>query len=331
MRNGRRKVNANSDDDGSRLSATASNLDNILRETKELSYASKTVIAEVHTPQRAFAVPPTFQPEVREHPIEIIRVSSTEFPLDASPVSVDSDNKLSKIGNLPSSDNPSGDIESTNANKENDNQYLILERNRMLKHVASALSATAAKRDDKLAAEMRSDCYTSETFETEKSDNDEDVQSINTADALSLCGVQLHDHSYRLQEDEARVMPESPASMACIPLINEPDSIENCTAMSPHDRSSPLHDLEMYDYEEWDADDELTLPGSNVSFNEEVKFKSDRSAAKYDPIKSTRVFNPEPCKGWDALLTQLKASGRVLRDIESTNRGSFDNETMKII
>jgi hypothetical protein len=85
----------------------------------------------------------------------------------------------------------------------------------------------------------------------------------------------------------------------------------------------------MYDCQEWNAEDELTLPGSIVSFDEEVKFKSDRSAMKYDPTKYTRVFNPEPYKGWDALLTQLKASGRVLRDSESTNRGRCDNETMK--
>lgn len=350
MRNGRISVNTNSDDDGSRLSATASNLDNALRETKELSCASKTVITEIHTPQRALAETSTIQPELHEHPIEIIRVSSTMFPLDASPVSVDSDNKLGMFSNLR--------CKSTDANKEHGKQHLILERNHTLQHVASTLSAVAAKRDDKLAAEMSAGCHTSKTCDTEKSDNDEDspskntyspcsVQSINTADALSLCGVQLDDHSYRLQEDEARVMPETLESNACIEaveaispwllkavsdqssLMNGPDSVENCTAMSPHDRSSPLHDLEMYDCQEWNAEDELTLPGSIVSFDEEVKFKSDRSAMKYDPTKYTRVFNPEPYKGWDALLTQLKASGRVLRDSESTNRGRCDNETMK--
>ena len=107
-------------------------------------------------------------------------------------------------------------------------------------------------------------------------------------------------------------MPETLESNACIEaveaispwllkavsdqssLMNGPDSVENCTAMSPHDRSSPLHDLEMYDCQEWNAEDELTLPGSIVSFDEEVKFKSDRSAMKYDPTKYTRVFNPEP-------------------------------------
>ncbi len=353
MRNGRRSVNTNSDDDGSRLSAAASNLDNILRETKGLSCASKTVITEVHTPQRALADTSTIQPEFHEHPIEIIRVSLTVFPLDASPVSVDSDNKLGKTSNLRSSNDQSGDSKSTDANKEHGKQHLILERNHTLQHVASTLSAVAAKRDDKLAAEMRAGCHTSKTCDTEKSDNDEDnpskntyspcsVQSINTADALSLCGVQLDDHSYRLQEDEARVMPESLESNSCIgaveaispwlpkavsdqsSLTNGPDSVENCTAMSPHDRSSPLHDLEMYDYQERNAEDESTLPGSIASFDEEVKFKSDRSAMNYDPTKCTRVFNPEPYKGWDALLTQLKASGRVLRDSVSTNRGRCD-------
>jgi hypothetical protein len=326
MRNGRRSVNANSDDDGSRLSATASNLDFILRESEELSCASNTVIAEVHTPQRAIAEPPTIQQE-----------SSPEFPLDASPVSVDSDNKLGKIGNLPASDNRY--------------QRLILERNRMLKPVATTLSAVAEKRDDsslhQLAAEIRADCYTRKTFDTEKSDNDEgsplknsyslysDVQSINTADALSLCGVQTDD-SYILQKDAARSIPTSLASMDCIEaaevisprplkavtdqqlLLNAPDSVEkvNCTAMSPHDRSAPLQDLEppwskMCDYQD--------LPGSIVSFDEEVKFKTNRSAMKYDPTKFTRVFNPEPYECWDALLHELKASGRILRDSESTN------------
>jgi hypothetical protein len=95
--------------------------------------------------------------------------------------------------------------------------------------------------------------------------------------------------------------------------------------------SAASHHLtsKIYDYQGRHVEDEATLPGSITSFDEEVKFERERSPANYDPTRLTRIFNPEPYKGWDALLTELKASGRILRDSESTSETPRESLTTK--
>lgn len=64
-------------------------------------------------------------------------------------------------------------------------------------------------------------------------------------------------------------------------------------------------------------DEVVSLPGSLTSADEEFDCKP--SSFKYNP---TRLSNPDPYKGWDALLTELKASGRTLQDSDSTDNSS---------
>lgn len=60
-------------------------------------------------------------------------------------------------------------------------------------------------------------------------------------------------------------------------------------------------------------EDEASLPGSLTSADE--VFDCNPTSYKYNP---TRKCNPEPYRGWDALLNELKASGRTLRDGDSS-------------
>mmetsp|Transcript_3711 Transcript_3711/g.6774 ORF Transcript_3711/g.6774 Transcript_3711/m.6774 type:complete len:366 (+) Transcript_3711:1-1098(+) len=93
--------------------------------------------------------------------------------------------------------------------------------------------------------------------------------------------------------------------------------------------------------------DEVSVPGSITSFDEveciRTLYDESESSHQHNP---TRVSNPGPYEGWDVLLTELQASGLILRDNESKTSqdnnldsdgsvssygsGSFESEGMEI-
>lgn len=89
------------------------------------------------------------------------------------------------------------------------------------------------------------------------------------------------------------------------PLVNE--SVKNSSLPSDDFVLTPLHTFSC-------IEDEESLPGSLASADE--VFDCNLLSYKYNP---TRIHNPEPYWGWDALLSELKASGRTLRDGDSSD------------
>jgi hypothetical protein len=69
----------------------------------------------------------------------------------------------------------------------------------------------------------------------------------------------------------------------------------------------------VFSKEEESNDSSSTPEGSITSFDNVVFDVKNKKAADhgYNP---TRLSNPEPYKGWDSLLTELRASGLILRD-----------------
>jgi len=64
--------------------------------------------------------------------------------------------------------------------------------------------------------------------------------------------------------------------------------------------------------EEESSDSSSTSEGSITSFDNVFEAKNNKAADHgYNP---TRLSNPEPYKGWDSLLTELRASVLILRD-----------------
>eukprot|EP01082_Thalassiosira_pseudonana_P005445 g5082.t1 g5082 contig18:601648-604748(-) len=75
-------------------------------------------------------------------------------------------------------------------------------------------------------------------------------------------------------------------------------------------------------------EESMSIPGSISSYDEVEHIPTDfvredenkiRPSTSYNP---TRKTNPEPYEGWDSLLTELIASGRILQDEASVNGGS---------
>lgn len=107
------------------------------------------------------------------------------------------------------------------------------------------------------------------------------------------------------------------------PLVNE--SVKNSSLPSVEFVLTPLH---TFSY----IEDEESLPGSLASADE--VFDCNSLSYKYNP---TRIHNPEPYRGWDALLSELKASGRTLRDGDSSDGSissygikSFEGDNMEV-
>ena len=246
----------------------------------------------------------------------------------------------------------------------------------MLSDIARTLVDVAAKRDDSslddLAAAMRAGKLPTSSNEHSSMTNsrnqheeggssgtplvqrnesstdfresvDPDSVSIDTAAALSLCGVQL---------DESCNVPESDTVLSD---IEEPQVLSTQSESCPQEcnRSFPVNeekdDYSMhYDRESVDSieakeetptlhkestiaiscttnsqesgttfqQDEVLSISARLTSHDEVecippKREEEASSCQYNP---TRRSNPDPYHGWDRLLTELRSSGRILND-----------------
>ena len=182
--------------------------------------------------------------------------------------------------------------------------------------------------------------------------------SIETAEAMALCGMQGDENGS--EDDSGRGLPtgmqhdssqpkDSPAhpTRAVAPPENltsaDPSQQDGGPLASSHlsgvgggtSQASLLHPSEMGDVSdhETDSSDDESVPGSitshdeiveisnKVSPSDELKESSDRTPLeKYNP---TRMSNPDPYERWDVLLTELRASGRILRDGVSDEKNAL--------
>ena len=237
------------------------------------------------------------------------------------------------------------------------------ERNRVLSSVARTLTTEAAKRDDtslkELADEMRAGkrptndsqksslSFASSKNSSTKSQDDESsalssiqdspdsaISSIDTAVALSLCGVQLDDDEE--DENEAPHKSESPASI--MSSIDTAEAISLCGGMQATSSDQVIDKEKEEDTTNvaWfnkyistrppDANDSNSDPGSE-SVNEVVDEIIPTKQDKVNPMRASLVKdNPEPYESYDVLLQELRASGRILHDNSIASYGSTNSE-----
>jgi hypothetical protein len=163
---------------------------------------------------------------------------------------------------------------------------LLQERNNVLNSVASASSELAAKRDDTSLLQLAADMM--HAGRRSSSSQSLDVQpkylEIEEDDRLSCT------------DDNAisRISTDDVLSLSGV--LNDGEEGDN------YERKSDEIELHTPINKANNAEDEKTLPGSVTSFDEEVDFK--------------RHSSPVGCNtgSWDTLLTELKASGLILKD-----------------
>ena len=199
--------------------------------------------------------------------------------------------------------------------------------------VARTLSDVAARRGSPsllhLADEMRAgklptnekpaDEHPEEEKDSPSTPSSESLESIDTADALSLCGVHLDGE----ESDGEDLHQQSPASTATEGIKDEMSrqhlkEVEG-EGESPGIKTDALNIFSnQQPYES--NDDEVSVPGSITSYDEVVECNPnvvDRQRKSSSGFNPTRLSNPDPYEGWDVLLTELQASGRILKDGES--------------
>jgi len=256
----------------------------------------------------------------------------------SQPSNADSEERSSHPYEVPSSTNDSG----SDTNEE-EQLSLTLERNRALSSLARTLSSVAIKNDDASLLEMATDIRAGKREEPNKDSRDGEgikgspaVESIDTATALSLCGVQLDQPSHH----------ESPPIHLDDNSIDTADAISLCGCIqgqyeeekeTKNTNDRPTTDNSFYDGEKEynnnvDIEHETTSSGSgntstsldslnttsssSSSDKEEIPKRAD---SQYNP---TRLSNPDPYQGWDTLLLELRASGKILRDGSSDSSSS---------
>jgi hypothetical protein len=212
------------------------------------------------------------------------RDNSSQQTYDGSPSSTVSDHSEGS-----SADNLSEAVR--NLVLENQTSVVAPERNVSSSHFASR------PLDDMLAAEL-----TTNTLQF--IDPDDDRPSRSTFDSPQVC------HYAEQDVQDATVEMHVPVHIPTElqPLVNEND---NSLPLPSAEMVSPVtvsHNM-LCSY----IDDEASLPGSLTSTDE--VFDCNPTSYKYNP---TRKYNLEPYRGWDALLNELKASGRTLRDGDSS-------------
>lgn len=191
--------------------------------------------------------------------------------------------------------------DSSNENEEDDKQQnLIHERNRMLSHVARTLSAVATKRDDsslrQLAAEMRAgklatdvakvhdpESYAIDAAEGRLSgmfiSTQSDAESIDTADAMSLCGVQLDESNNGTRSYVSSRRIDSPTSF--VGTIDTAEAISLCRCHIPSDqcRENTLSGTE---------EDAYTLPNATDEQQSMINLSAEKKANDSIEISCTK-------------------------------------------
>jgi len=250
---------------------------------------------------------------------------------------------------VPSSVGSSSNGSRSDTNEE-EQQSLTLERNRALSSLARTLSSVAIKNDDASLLEMATDIRAGKREEPNKDSRDgEDIkgsplsaaESIDTATALSLCGVQLDQSSSRSDSPPTSVDDNSIDTAGAISLcggiqdqyeedketenINDKLTTDNKT-MEEHRDDNKNDDIEHETTSSGSGNtstslDSLNTTSSSSSSDEEVDLKK-KSDSQYNP---TRQSNPDPYQGWDTLLLELRASGKILRDGSSDSSSYSSN------
>jgi len=256
----------------------------------------------------------------------------------SQPSNADSEERSSHPYEVPSSTNDSG----SDTNEE-EQLSLTLERNRALSSLARTLSSVAIKNDDASLLEMATDIRAGKREEPNKDSRDGEgikgspaVESIDTATALSLCGVQLdqpsHHESPPIHLDDNSIDTADAISLCgCIQGQYEEEKETKNTNDRPTTDNS-FYDGEKEDNNNVDIEHETTSSGSgntstsldslnttsssSSSDKEEIPKRAD---SQYNP---TRLSNPDPYQGWDTLLLELRASGKILRDGSSDSSSS---------
>ena len=179
----------------------------------------------------------------------------------------------------------------TQNNNDLDGQCtLIQERNRMLSNVARTLSAVAARRDDaslrRLAAELRAGKLATDSSksqhdyeQSELSSPHSDIESIDTAHAMSLCGVQLDESTDGTQADRISRSLESPESF--VGTIDTAEAISLCRLHVPLDQYGENSALDTQ---------------SQVHLQLDDSFEDQGIPAEKNPLEnsSTQALSPSP-------------------------------------
>jgi len=266
-----------------------------------------------------------------------------------APTTNTNDTANSEEKSVPSSVGSSSNGSISDTNKE-DQQSLTLERNRALSSLARTLSSVAIKNDDTSLMEMATDIRAGKREElrstrdsrdgesTQDSPSSAAEESIDTAIALSLCDVQL-DQSPRSKLPPAPVDDHSIDTADAISLcggiqdqyeeeketqsINDKPTTDKKT-MEEH-RDNNKNDDNEHEATSSGSDntstslDSLNTTSSSSSSSDEEEVPKNKSDSQYNP---TRQSNPDPYQGWDTLLLELRASGKILRDGSSDSSSS---------
>ena len=160
----------------------------------------------------------------------------------------------------------------------------------------------------------------------------ESQMSILTSEALSLCNVKLDDDTQTETPRPKESCPSPTPTPRSTPEVNGPREAET-NKLVESSRSDDMifspsksvvkeegdepTSIKVFSKEEEssssDSGSSSTSEGSITSFDNVFDAKKNNKAADhgYNP---TRLSNPEPYKGWGSLLTELRASGLILRD-----------------
>lgn len=218
------------------------------------------------------------------------------------------------------------------------------ERNRTLSEVAKKVLAVAARRGDdpsllELSRIMQDGKigttgtpYHNRRSQEVDDSSPESQMSILTSEALSLCNVKLDDDT---QTETPRSKESCPSpTPSCLdsvlnrstPEVNgpkesdisklvesrSPDKIFSSSKSVAKEEDDQQTSPKVFLKEEESSGSSSTPEGSITSFDNVFEMKNNKAADHgYNP---TRLSNPEPYKGWDSLLTELRASGLILRD-----------------
>eukprot|EP00986_Skeletonema_menzelii_P013450 scaffold7852_cov151-Skeletonema_menzelii.AAC.15 len=256
----------------------------------------------------------------------------------------DSRRRSSKLGLLP---------ESIDEEEEEKGKLNISEeRNRTLSDVAKKLLAVASKRGFdpslvELAKNMQSGKIATpsqKSREDVKAYSPESETSMSTTEALSLCGVRLDDEVETPRTDSPTPQPLPSRSttpsptQSCLDSILNKSTLDACIkrgrgedgSKDSDEATPPLKDesespIKVYSLSKSSVVQEVEQPP--FSPNESDSSHSSIEGSKPPPPNKTplptgkeigynthRLSNPQPYEGWDSLLTELRASGLILRD-----------------
>ena len=257
-------------------------------------------------------------------------LSSSRAPTTNTNDTADSEEKSGQPYEVPSSIGSSSNGSESRENKE-DQHSLTLERNRALSSLARTLSSVAIKNDDASLMEMATDMRAGKR-------GSPTAESIDTAIALSLCGVKIDQSSSRSESPPTHLDDNSIDTADAISLCggiqdqyeeeketentNDNPTTDNKT-MEEHRDDNKNDDIEHETTSSGSGNTSTSLDSLNTTSSSSDEVIKKRSDSQYNP---TRLSNPDPYQGWDTLLLELRASGKILRDdSDSSSPSSYSS------